>query len=224
MTPTSKIDNDNNNKSVLLVQQDDLGVLTLTLNRPQQRNALNRQLLLELHTVLSKIDASVRVIVVQGSGPVFCSGHDLKELSKLDPSQQEDVFQTCNQVMRSFQEVPQPTISLVNGMATAAGCQLVAATDMAVASFKATFCTPGVNLGLFCHTPAVPLVRCVGTKRAMDMLLTGRIISAQEALEYGLVSRLVADIETEGPKLAEAIASKSACAVQMGKRIFYQQA
>jgi enoyl-CoA hydratase/carnithine racemase len=218
----------------VLLQDVDQGVLTLTLNRPQQRNALNKPLLKALQTTLNGLHyTDIRAVVIQGSGPVFCSGHDLRELQAMDKEAHQDLFELCGSVMQLLQTIPQPTIAAVHGMATAGGCQLVAASDIAIAGERAKFCTPGVNLGLFCSTPAVPLVRCIGSKRAMDMLLTGRVISANEALDYGLVSRIVAAENTDGDKdmavqreaqiLAKSIASKSACAMRIGKRTLYQQ-
>lgn len=219
----------------VLLQDVDQGVLTLTLNRPQQRNALNKPLLEALQTTLSGLHyTAIRAVVIQGSGAVFCSGHDLRELQTMDKEAHQDLFELCSSVMQLLQTIPQPTIAAVHGIATAAGCQLVAASDLAIASERSKFCTPGVNLGLFCSTPAVPLVRCIGSKRAMDMLLTGRLISAEEALDYGLVSRIVTEEITDGGDkgvavqreariLAESIASKSVCAMRIGKRTFYQQ-
>jgi enoyl-CoA hydratase/carnithine racemase len=224
------------------------GVLTLTLNCPNQRNALNKRLLEEMHAILHSLHfnttADVRAVVIQAtssSGNSFCSGHDLRELQStathLEKEEHMQMFDLCSQVMQLLQNIPQPTVCAVHGMATAAGCRLVAAADMAIASPSARFSTPGVNIRLFCHTPAVPLVRCIGPKKAMDMLLTGRVLSANQALEYGLISRIVEKIDEEDDDddeatsvqkeayaLAKSIAGRSACAVGLGKQTFYQQA
>ena len=152
--------------SDVLLQDVEQGVLTLTLNRPQQRNALNKPLLEALQTTLSGLHyTDIRAVVIQGSGPIFCSGHDLRELQAMDKEAHQDLFELCSSVMQLLQTIPQPTIAAVHGIATAAGCQLVAASTLAISGERAKFCTPGVNLGLFCSTPAVPLVRCIGNKR-----------------------------------------------------------
>lgn len=222
----------------LLQRLDSNGILTLTLNRPKQRNALNRKLLEALHTTLkdagNSIDTAdpVRVVILQSHGYVFSSGHDLKELSALSTNNNgsnnknaiRELFDLCSDTMQLLQTIPQPTICAVEGLATAAGCQLAASCDVVVASSLASFQTPGVTLGLFCHTPAVPLVRCIGRKQAMDMLLTGRALSANEALAHGLVSRLAKDAQKEAAKIAKTIATeRSAAVLRMGKGVFYQQ-
>lgn len=213
---------------VLKVDQDD-AVLTLTLNRPKQRNALNRSLLEALKTELenaSRTPTEIRAIVIQGEGSVvFSSGHDLKELSSLDEEQQRDIFLLCSDVMQLLPNIPQPTIGAVEGLATAAGCQLVAACDLVVGNPMSGYATPGATtIGLFCHTPAVPLVRSIGIKRSMDMLLTGRTVTAPEAMAYGLITHMAANPRREAAKLAEQIAGQSACALQSGKRNLYKQA
>jgi enoyl-CoA hydratase/carnithine racemase len=209
---------------------------------------MNRDLLEKLNGALKKAAASnptcigdakadsdhhpVRVVILQSHGYVFSSGHDLKEISKLVSqsdkgkarSDVKELFDLCSDTMQLLQSIPQPTICAVEGLATAAGCQLVASCDMAVASSLASFQTPGVTIGLFCHTPAVPLVRCIGTKQAMDMLLTGRALSANEALTHGLVSRLAKDAQKEARKVAVVLATeRSAATLKMGKEIFHQQ-
>jgi enoyl-CoA hydratase/carnithine racemase len=228
----------NEDDPLLLQTLDSHGILTLTLNRPKQRNALNRALLQSLHNALKDVAKSVedraldmvQVVVLQSHGSVFSSGHDLKELSALSKSNDDknaiqELFDLCSDTMQLFQTIPQPTICAVQGLATAAGCQLVASCDIVVASSLASFQTPGVTLGLFCHTPAVPLVRCIGRKQAMDMLLTGRALSANEALSHGLVSRLAEDAPKEAAKIAKTIATeRSGAVLRMGKQIFYQQA
>jgi enoyl-CoA hydratase/carnithine racemase len=202
-------------------------LLRLTLNRPRQRNALSRELLTALLGALDDLadDPAVRVIVIAGNGPAFSAGHDLNEIRASSPEAIGELFALCSQVMLRLQEVAQPVIARVHGVATAAGCQLVAACDLAVAADGATFATPGVNIGLFCSTPAVPVVRGIGRKRAMEMLLTGDPIDATTALEWGLVNRVVAaaDLDAEIEQIAGRIARASAATVALGKRTFYRQ-
>ena len=202
-------------------------VVTLTLDRPERRNALSAGLLRRLGDALDAIgaDASVRVVVLAGAGPAFCAGHDLGEMVGRSEEEYRELFVLCSEVMLRLHEMPQPVIARVHGLATAAGCQLVAACDLAVAADTATFATPGVKIGLFCSTPAVPLVRAVPTKAAMEMLLTGRAISAAQALAWGLVNRVV-----PAEKLDEAIAelcgpilAASPMTVRLGKAAFYGQ-
>jgi enoyl-CoA hydratase/carnithine racemase len=214
--------------------KDEYGVLTLSLNRPEQRNALNRPLLelLQQELVQASTSSDIRAIVLQSEGPDFSSGHDLKELSSTitngeessSEEEQLELFRLCSDVMKLLPSMPQPTICAVQGLATAAGCQLVAACDLAIANPKSGFCTPGVTLGLFCHTPAVPLVRCVGIKRAMHMLYTGQVITAQEALDYGLITQIKGNARKEAQKVAQQLASQSACAMKLGKRTLHEQA
>jgi enoyl-CoA hydratase/carnithine racemase len=265
---SSSVQNTTNGPALLRRQKD--GIMTLTLNRPQQRHALNLELIESLHDVFHSIATSsandIRAVVVQSTGPVFCSGHDLKELLRCDnkdddvnkngridddddnddeendaTDQQQrervqEIFHRCSAMMQLLHSIPPPTICAVQGLATAAGCQLAAACDVVLASPTASFGTPGVQIGLFCHTPAVELVRSIGIKRALDMLYTGRIISASQALDYGLVSRVIPDdgngdgrrsstdlLHDEAHKLAQGIASRSKCAMQLGKRTFYHQ-
>ena len=213
---------------VLKVDQTE-GVLTLTLNRPKQRNALNRSLLEALKAELeqaSRVPHGIRAVVIQGEGnAAFSSGHDLKELISLDKEQQRDLFLLCSDVMQLLPNIPQPTIGAVEGLATAAGCQLAAACDLVVGNPMSGYATPGATtIGLFCHTPAVPLVRSIGMKRAMDMLYTGRTITAPEALQYGLITHIAANPRREAAKLARHIALHSASALQSGKRNLYKQA
>lgn len=214
--------------NILKVERNESsGVLTLTLNRPKQRNALSRALLEALREQLSlaaENPKDVRAVILQGEGPVFSAGHDLRELVA-DPENPAIVFELCSEVMQLLPNVPQPTVAAVEGLATAAGCQLAAACDMVIGSPDSGYCTPGArSIGLFCHTPAVPIVRSVGIKRALDMLYTGRVVSSQEALSYGLVTRLAENPREEAAKIASQVASFSACAVQPGKRTLYQQA
>jgi enoyl-CoA hydratase/carnithine racemase len=202
-----------------------LGILTL--NHPERRNALSLDMLRELNLLLEAVsrDESLRVLIVQAAGKVFSSGHNLGEMLDRDLAHYMDIFRTCGSFMQNLQDLPQPVIAQVQGIATAAGCQLVAACDLAVAEEGATFGTPGVRLGLFCTTPAIPLVRAVGRKRALEMLLTGRLVSAREALAWGLVNRVVPSerLEAETRSLAEEIANASRLTLAIGKRAFYTQ-
>ncbi len=210
----------------LVVQESSGPVVRLTLNRPRQRNALSGALLAELQRALEEIAASpARVVVLAGAGPAFCSGHDLRELKDASPGETEALFAACERVMLGLHELPQPVIARVHGVATAAGCQLVAACDLAVAAEEATFATPGVGIGLFCSTPAVPVVRAIGRKRSLEMLLTGEPIDAAAALEWGLVNRVVpaAELDAEIERLASKITAASAATVALGKRAFYRQ-
>ena len=179
--------------SDLLLVESDSGVVRLTLNRPEKRNALSHELLAQLELALKKIepDPTVRAVVLGSHGPVFCSGHDLAEMVGRTEPDYRELFDLCTRVMLGLRRLPQPVIARVHGVATAAGCQLVAACDLAVAAEEATFATPGVKIGLFCTTPMVPLVRAIPAKPALEMLLTGASITAQRAYELGLVNRVV---------------------------------
>ena len=203
------------------------GIAVLTLNNPDRRNALSFLTLLNLERRLSEIatDPAARVVVIRSEGPVFSSGHDLNELVNGDAEDYTAVFDACTRVMEGIRLLPKPVIAQVQGLATAAGCQLVATCDIAVAADTAAFATPGVQIGLFCTTPGVAVARSVMPKKAMEMLLTGRPISAQEALEFGLISRIVpADqLEEQVMDLARQIASASAQTLALGKAAFYQQ-
>lgn len=209
--------------------RDSRGVVTLTLNRPQAYNALSEALLgaLQRELALVAADESARVVVLAAEGKAFCAGHDLREM-RAEPSQQyyQRLFAQCSHMMLSLTRLPVPVIARVQGIATAAGCQLVAQCDLAVASSNARFAVSGVNLGLFCSTPAVPLIRNVSRKRAFEMLVTGDFIDAQEALSRGLVNRVVepAGLEAETERLVASIVAKPRVAVAMGKELFYRQA
>jgi len=208
-------------------------IALLTLNRPAARNALSHALLAELTGALTAIggDAAIRAVVLDAEGPAFCAGHDLKELTSRRTDADggraffEEVWDRCSAMMQMIVALPQPVIAAVNGAATAAGCQLVASCDLAVASAAATFATPGVNIGLFCSSPMVALSRNVAPKHAMELLLTGEPAPAAEALRIGLVNRVVAAGEERAAALALAqhIATKSAAAIAVGKRAFYAQ-
>lgn len=203
------------------------GVAILTLNNPRRRNALSLAMMDELlsHLETAKGNEGVRVVVIRAEGPVFSSGHDLRELAESDMEDQTILFARCTELMEAVRLLPKPVIAQVQGLATAAGCQLAATCDLVVASEDAGFATPGVDIGLFCTTPAVALGRAVPLKRAMEMLLTGQPISAPEALESGLVNRVVpADrLEEETLALAEKVASAPMSAVSIGKSAFYRQ-
>jgi len=212
----------------ILLRSDEDGIATLTLNRPEKRNALSAALVAALQSALDAVaaDRSVRVVVIAANGPVFSSGHDLKEIRALgDAAKIEELFVACSRMMTAISELPKPVIAKVHGMATAAGCQLVAACDLAVASTNATFATPGVNTGAFCATPGVALSRTVTRKHALEMLLTGDPISAERAEEIGLVNRAVPPerLDAEVAALARRIASKSPGALASGKRLFARQ-
>jgi enoyl-CoA hydratase/carnithine racemase len=212
--------------SPVLVQADG-SVARLTLNRPEQRNALSLELMQELIASLHRLseDPDVRVIIVDAVGPAFSGGHDLTEMIGRETQFYQQLFDVCTELMETIHRVPQPVIAKVEGMATAAGCQLVAACDLAVAAHTARFATPGVKIGLFCSTPMVPLSRAVGRKRALEMLLTGQPISAQTALDWGLVNRVApADaLEEELRAFVDAIAASSPLTVGLGKEAFYAQ-
>lgn len=202
-------------------------VAVISLNQPEKRNALSYRLLTELTELLRNIgeEKGAKVVIIQGLGKNFSSGHDLREVHDWETQEVRRLFQTCYQTMRALRKMPQPVIAQVHGVAAAAGCQLVAACDMAVASEDALFSTPGVKIGLFCSTPAVFLSRNVGRKKAFEMLFTGEAISAREALEHGLVNRVVAaeDLEGSARELAEKMAGFSLQVLGLGKRAFYRQ-
>lgn len=203
------------------------GVLTLTLNRPQQYNALSWAMLEALREALSSAqDPAVRVVVLAGAGKAFCAGHDLKEMrANRTLDFQRRLFALCSEVMLSLIRLPVPVIARVHGIATAAGCQLVGMCDLAVASSQARFAVSGINVGLFCSTPSVALSRNMGRKEAFEMLVTGEFIDAEEAYRRGLVNRVVAPeaLDEEVERLAAAIKAKSPVAVRMGKELFYRQ-
>jgi len=212
----------------LVTRSDADGIATLALNRPAQFNAINGAMLTALDAALAALadDASVRVVVIAGAGRVFCPGHDLKEM--LANSTEEylgDLFQRCNDVMKRIEGLPQPVIAQVHGIATAAGCELVAACDLAVAADDTRFATSGINFGLFCATPGVPVSRNVSRKRAFEMLLTGAFIDARTALEWGLVNRVVPSSELVAATvaLARSMMDKPRAVVALGKRFFYAQ-
>jgi enoyl-CoA hydratase/carnithine racemase len=216
------------NDPLVLRKQDARGVITLTLNRPQAFNALSQAMLTALAQQLEAVahDEAARVVVLAASGKAFCAGHDLKEM-RAEPSQAyyESLFEQCSAVMLSVQRLPVPVIAKVQGIATAAGCQLVAMCDLAVASSAARFAVSGVNLGLFCSTPSVALSRNVRRKDAFEMLVTGDFISAAEAREKGLVNRVAepAQLDEAVELLVSSIVAKPRVAIAMGKQLFYRQ-
>ena len=214
--------------SSVLLQDSQDGVVTLTLNRPRQYNALSAELLSALQSALNAIanDESVRVVIIAASGKAFCAGHDLKEMRSSDDRVfHQALFDQCGQMMLSINQLPQPVIAQVNGIATAAGCQLVANCDLAVAAEDARFAVSGINVGLFCSTPAVPLSRNLLRKKALQLLLTGDFIDARQAEQFGLVNEVVAgeELATATQALAANIAAKSALSIRLGKEMFYKQ-
>jgi enoyl-CoA hydratase/carnithine racemase len=202
-------------------------VATLTMNRPEKRNALSVEHMRELTDCLREIgDArEAAVVVLKGAGPAFCAGHDLGELTGQGPDFYRRVFALCSELMETIQSIPQPVIAQVHGIATAAGCQLVATCDLAIAADTARFATPGVKIGLFCSTPMVALARAIGPKNALEMLLTGEPVAAAEAARLGLINRAVPldALESEVAVLAQRIAAASPFVVGLGKQAFYRQ-
>ncbi len=213
----------------VLLRQDEDGIARLTLNRPAQRNALSVALMASLQEAIDAVakDPKVKVVVIAANGPGFCGGHDLREM-RANPGRQhyEALFRQCSRLMVSLTKLPKPVIARVHGVAAAAGCQLVATCDLAVASSAARFAVNGINIGLFCSTPMVALTRAVGRKSAMEMLMTGDLIDAERARAIGLVNRVVPPerLDEEVTALARQIASKLTLAVAIGKEAFYRQA
>jgi enoyl-CoA hydratase/carnithine racemase len=212
-------------RSVLV--KTDGAAARITLNRPEQRNALSQELMAELIAALREVSAreATRAVVIDGAGKAFSAGHDLSEMVGRDEAFYRELFADCTVLMETIHELPKPVIAKVHGIATAAGCQLVAACDLAVAATGTRFATPGVKIGLFCSTPMVPVSRAVGRKRAMEMLLTGEPIDAATALDWGLINRVVAaeDLDAAVSELVDAIARSSSYTVATGKQAFYAQ-
>ena len=216
-----------------LLRSDSDGIATLVLNNPQRRNALSEALLAALSETFSALaeDKSIRAVILAAEGPVFCAGHDLKEMTARRQDKDRgrayfaDILGRCSAMMQQIVNLPQPVIAAVEGVATAAGCQLVASCDLAVAGAQAQFCTPGVHIGLFCSTPMVALSRAVSGKHAMEMLLLGAMADARTAERYGLVNRVTAagGALAEATALAHIIAAKSPLTVRTGKQAFYRQ-
>lgn len=217
-------------EEALVLRHDKDGIARLTLNRPAARNALSRPMIAALQTEFDRIaaDPSIGVVILAGNGPAFCAGHDLKEMRGADYGERyaEDLFEACAQLMQRIVSLPQPVIARVHGIATAAGAQLVASADLAIAADDARFATPGVNIGLFCSTPMVALSRNISHKHALQMLLTGDLIDAPTALRFGLINEHVSgeqlDVAVEA--LAVKIASKSRHTLAVGKAAYYRQA
>jgi enoyl-CoA hydratase/carnithine racemase len=212
----------------LIEEKDGRGVVTLTMNRAAAFNALSEEMLAALQAGLDRAanDASVRVVVLAAAGKAFCPGHDLKEMiAKPSLEYYQRLFAQCSRMMLSIQKLPVPVIAKVQGVATAAGCQLVAQCDLAVAAVESSFAVSGVNFGLFCSTPSVPLLRNIAPKQAMEMLVTGDFITAQQALERGLVNRVCPreQLDAEVEKLVASIVAKPRAAIAMGKDLFYRQ-
>lgn len=212
----------------VLLRSDDDGITKLTLNRPAQYNALSEELLSSLQCELDQIalDETIHVVIIAANGKAFCAGHDLKEMrASEDRAVHQALFDQCGRLMISINRLPQPVIACVAGIATAAGCQLVANCDLAVAAEDARFAVSGINAGLFCSTPAVPLSRNMSRKQALHMLLTGDFISAEKAKAYGLVNEVVAveELDSATRALAARIAAKSAYSIRLGKEMFYKQ-
>lgn len=217
-----------NTDTDILLSHQDQGVLTLTLNRPLQFNALSDELLAALQASLNAVvqDESVKCVVIAGNGRAFCAGHDLKQMrAKPEQDYYHDLFIRCGRVMQSIVNLPVPVIAKVHSIATAAGCQLVASCDLAIAADTAKFAVSGINVGLFCSTPAVALTRNVPAKRAFEMLVTGRFISAAEAVDNGLINQAVAPDELDSAvnELVQTICFKSPVAIRIGKSMFQRQ-
>ena len=202
-------------------------VAIVTLNRPERRNALSLEMMLELIRCLDDIGANreIRAVILAAAGKVFCSGHDLSQMTGRSIHDYRHIFDVCTRLMEKLQSIPQPVIAEVQGIATAAGCQLVATCDLVVASELASFATPGVKIGLFCTTPMVALSRAIGRKRALEMLLTGDMVDAKTAADWGLVNRVVPppDLAAESRALAARIAGSSSLVIGIGKQAYYTQ-
>ncbi len=212
-------------QNICLDSEGQLAVITL--NRPNRRNALSLEMMVELIDCLGQIESerSFRAVILAAAGKVFCSGHDLSEMVGRDINEYRRLFDVCSQLMAKIQSIPQPVVAQVQGIATAAGCQLVATCDLAVASDQASFATPGVKIGLFCTTPMVALSRAIGRKRALQMLLTGELVDARTAAEWGLINTVVpvAELTQASRNLAIRIVEASALTVALGKEAFYAQ-
>jgi len=211
----------------MVTRADEGATSTISLNRPEKRNALSLELMRELIAALRGVgaDTSIRAVILAAEGKVFSSGHDLSEMVGRGAADYRQLFDVCTELMAVVQSIPQPVIARVQGLATAAGCQLVATCDLALAADAAAFATPGVKIGLFCTTPMVALTRAIGRKRAMEMLLTGRVVDAATAADWGLVNRAVpaAELGLATRELADRIAASSSFTVALGKQAFYAQ-
>ncbi len=211
--------------NIQITHEDTIAIVTL--NRPERRNALSLELMLDLLAALEEIgrNSQIRAVILAAAGKVFCSGHDLGEMAGRDINEYRRIFDVCTRLMQTLQGIPQPVIAEVQGVATAAGCQLVATCDLAIASDDAAFATPGVKIGLFCTTPMVALTRAIGRKRALQMLLTGEMVPARTAAEWGLINLAVpaAELQSATRRLAEKVAAASSLVVAIGKQAFYTQ-
>jgi enoyl-CoA hydratase/carnithine racemase len=211
--------------STLLVERS--GPIAIwTLNHPERRNALSLAMLESLQAAIHDLAATdARVVILRANGAVFSSGHDLKELARADPAEREAIFALCTRVMEGIRHLAVPVIAQVQGLATAAGCQLAATCDLIIASSEAGFATPGVKIGLFCSTPAIPLCRSIPPRKALEMLLTGEAIAAAEAERWGMVNRVVpaAHLESETLRWAHALAERAPDVLALGKRVYYEQ-
>jgi enoyl-CoA hydratase/carnithine racemase len=214
-------------EAATITSQREGQIAIVTLNRPERRNALSLELMRELIRCLDEIggNCEIRAVILAAAGKVFCSGHDLSEMTGRDINEYRRIFDVCTQLMEKIQSIPQPVIAEVQGIATAAGCQLVAACDLAVASDQAAFATPGVKIGLFCTTPMVALSRAIGRKRAFEMLVTGEMVDAKTAAEWGLINRAVPapELKAETRKLAARVAEASPLVIAIGKQAYYTQ-
>jgi len=214
-----------NFENILLNREDATAVITL--NRPQRRNALSLALMQELLACLDELgrDPEVRAVILAAAGKVYCSGHDLSEMTGRNLAEYRQIFDVCSELMMKIQAIPQPVIAEVHAIATAAGCQLVAACDLVVAAEEAAFATPGVKIGIFCSTPMVPLTRVIGRKRALQMLLTGEMVPARTAADWGLVNQVVPapELQAATRQLACKVAEASPLVVSIGKQAFYTQ-
>lgn len=225
---TNNTSTNNEAEDPILLREDNGGITTLTLYRPQQYNVLSRHMLTQLQQSLGDIanDHSIRVVIIAAAGKAFCAGHDLKEMrSSDDKTVHRHLFDQCSRLMLTINQMPQPVIAQVDGIATAAGCQLVAACDLAVASDASRFAVSGINVGLFCSTPSVALSRNLSRKQALQLLLTGEFIDAETALDYGLINQVttVEALTDSTRNMAEKIVGKSPLAITVGKQLFYQQ-
>jgi enoyl-CoA hydratase/carnithine racemase len=211
--------------NIQITHEDTIAIVTL--NRPERRNALSLELMLDLVAALEELgrNSQIRAVILAAAGKVFCSGHDLGEMAGRDINEYRRIFDVCTRLMQTLQGIPQPVIAEVQGIATAAGCQLVATCDLAIASDDAAFATPGVKIGLFCTTPMVALTRAIGRKRALQMLLTGEMVPARTAAEWGLINQAVpaAELQSATRRLAEKVAAASSLVVAIGKQAFYTQ-
>jgi enoyl-CoA hydratase/carnithine racemase len=214
-----------NFETLTVTREDTLAIVTL--NRPERRNALSLALMRDLIECLDEIsrDREIRTVILAAAGKVFCAGHDLSEMTDRNINEYREIFEVCSELMLKIQAIPQPVIAQVQGVATAAGCQLVASCDLALAAEEAWFATPGVKIGLFCTTPMVALTRAIGRKRALEMLLTGNPVDARTAADWGLINQAVPAVELAAAtrKLAAKVAEASSLVVAIGKQAFYTQ-